>query len=136
MRADVYKRQALAVAPGKDQATFQLYSGSTAQAGNEVGTPFMIDEDGTFETSIELLEPGTYTLKELTAPEGFTLDEQLITFTVSARTITEMCIRDRVTTLPLDSRIRRSFRLTLVFIGSKKPKRQKGISRSPTPSAS
>ena len=60
-------------------AEFALYEGATVDEAKKVGENFTVGADG-FEISD--LQPGTYTLKELTAPDGYEPYPKAVKFTV------------------------------------------------------
>ncbi len=77
----------LTVTSESDRAEFALYEGDQVNPANLIET-FRVRLDGTFESGD--LDAGTYTIVETKAPTGYTLDSTPITFTVTARQITDL----------------------------------------------
>lgn len=77
----------LTVTSDSQRAEFALYEGDQADPGKLVDT-FRVRLDGTFESAD--LDAGTYTIVETKAPDGYTLDSTPITFTVTAKQITNL----------------------------------------------
>ena len=77
----------LVVTSDSERAEFALYEGDKVDADKLVDT-FRVRLDGTFESAS--LDAGTYTIVETKAPTGFTLDPTPITFTITAKQITNL----------------------------------------------
>lgn len=77
----------LTVTKDSERAEFALYKGDQADPDKLVDT-FRVRLDGTFESAD--LDAGIYTIVETKAPAGYTLDSTPITFTVTAKQITDL----------------------------------------------
>ena len=78
-------------------ATYNVYKG-TSGTGSVVAT-FTTDEAGHATLSIPL-EDGTYSVKEVTPPKGYKLDEKIYTFTINGAD-TSLSVEDEPGTLTL-----------------------------------